>query len=131
MTEPSPTRTARLIDFDSWSGDGPREPVEERPRTLTIDLGRGQVLVGSVPLPLTYREFRLLAHLVDNAGTSFDRHQLAESERSWSPISNPRTVDMHIRRLRLKLGEFGEIIRTRRGVGYRYDEHPDVVICPR
>ena len=43
-------------------------------------------------------------------------------------VPNERTIDVHVRRLRAKLGEYGEIVRTVRGGGYRFDRHADVVI---
>lgn len=75
-------------------------------------------------LPLTPTEFRLLRSLVERSGRTQSRQQLLE--RAWSVDSHisdriqTRTVDMHVRRLRAKLGRVGDWIETIRGFGYRF-----------
>lgn len=98
-----------------------------KPETaVVIDLGRQHLLIDGEPVAVTYREFRLLRHLILQAGETVTRDELIEAQRSWSTVANLRTIDVHIRRLRVKLGAYADILRTERGVGYRYDEHPDV-----
>lgn len=90
---------------------------------LRMDLGAHQVSVNGDEVDLTPTEFRLLEALMDRRGRTQSRMQLLES--AWdvgSDVSGrlqTRTVDMHIRRLRSKLGEMGEWIQTIRGFGYR------------
>jgi DNA-binding response OmpR family regulator len=133
VTRQPPAREPQLVDFDLWSddeGQSERLPSETASitHTLVIDFGRSQAFDGDQPLGLTYREFRLLRCLVENAGIALDRDRLAALELSWHQITNPRTIDTQIRRLRLKLGAYGEIIRTKRRVGYCYEPHPDVIV---
>lgn len=108
------------------------EPSAVEPNAaVIIDLGRQHLLVDGAPVAVTYREFRLLRHLILRAGEIVTRDELIDAQRTWSKVANLRTIDVHIRRLRLKLGAYAEILRTERGVGYRYDEHPDVwVLAP-
>jgi two-component system phosphate regulon response regulator PhoB len=90
---------------------------------LSLDVNSHQVLLGSEELNLTPTEFRLLRSLMDRKGRTQSRQQLLE--RAWSVEAHisdriqTRTVDMHVRRLREKLGKVGDWIETVRGFGYR------------
>jgi len=68
---------------------------------------------------LTYKEFELLKLLMKNAGIVLTRDVLLEKIWGYDFDSETRTVDVHIRTLRQKLGEAGDFIETIRGVGYR------------
>ena len=73
-------------------------------------------------LPLTHKEFKLLEFLLAHPGTAFSREQLLTEVWGQDYYSETRTVDMHIRTLRQKLGSWGECIETVRGVGYRLEK---------
>ena len=91
---------------------------------VTVDVGSHQALLDGEELHLTPTEFRLLRSLVERSGRTQSRQQLLE--RAWSVESHisdriqTRTVDMHVRRLRAKLGRVGDWIETVRGFGYRF-----------
>ena len=70
-------------------------------------------------LELTPTEFRLLWTMMSQPGRSFSRNELMETSRGEDANSLERTIDVHVRALRKKLGETNEIIETVRGVGYR------------
>jgi len=93
---------------------------------ILIDVGRQLLLIEGRPVLLSYREFKLLCYLVLHPGVTVGRGELIDAQRTWSRVANPRTIDVHIQRLRVKLGGYGDILRTERGIGYRYDAHPDV-----
>lgn len=98
---------------------------------VTIDLSRKRVLLDNVPAPLTYREFELLQYFVLREGRTVSREELVES--LWSDLPeeetpNERTIDVHVRRLRVKLAHYQDVVRTVRGIGYRFDRHADVAI---
>jgi DNA-binding winged helix-turn-helix (wHTH) protein len=105
-------------------------PAKRRRTGLTLDLGRKKLRIDGETAALTYREFELLQFLVLREGRTVTRTEIIES--LWSEgdqeVPNERTIDVHVRRLRAKLGEYGEIVRTVRGGGYRFDRHADVVI---
>jgi len=90
---------------------------------IRIDVESHRATVDDEEIPLTPTEFRLLQTLVERRGRTQSRKQLLE--RAWSMESvvserlETRTVDMHVRRLRGKLGDVGEWIQTVRGFGYR------------
>ncbi|WP_022871941.1 winged helix-turn-helix domain-containing protein [Nesterenkonia alba] len=109
-------------------------PQPAQPTTSTgvlIDLARREVKLDGEDLNLTYKEFELLNYLVDNATRTVGRHELLKT--LWRNIDedqmpNERTIDVHIRRLRSKLGRLANTVRTVRGQGYRFYEHPEVTI---
>jgi two-component system phosphate regulon response regulator PhoB len=73
-------------------------------------------------VPLTPTEFRLLEVLIRQAGRAFTRYELMDAAIGEDAIVLERTIDVHIKSLRKKLGEAGELIETVRGVGYRFHE---------
>ena len=107
-----------------------QEPAPEsggkllRSGPLALDVNSYQALLDGEEVNLTPTEFRLLRSLLERKGRTQSRRQLLES--AWSIESHisdriqTRTVDMHIRRLRAKLGEVGDWIETIRGFGYRF-----------
>ena len=111
-----------------------RQVAEEEPVKVkggvVIDISRKRVQLDGNTSPLTYKEFELLQYLVLREGRTIERAELISS--LWAAgddeIPNERTIDVHVRRLRAKLGAYEDIVRTVRGVGYRFDRHADVSI---
>ena len=87
---------------------------------ITIDENQHTVFAGSQQIFLTVKEFDLLALLIKNRGNVLTREQLLESIWEVSTDIESRTVDVHIRTLRAKLGEYEKNIETIRGVGYKF-----------
>ena len=86
---------------------------------MTLGRTRGAVLIGR-PLDLTYKEFELLKYLAQHAGRVFTRAQLLQEVWGYDFFGGTRTVDVHVRRLRAKLGtEYESLIGTVRNVGYK------------
>jgi len=109
----------------------PVEPAAKRRTGIVVDISRKRVILDGEPSNLTFKEFELLQFLVLREGRTVDRHEIISglwSEASGEEIPNERTIDVHIRRLRSKLGEYEDIVRTVRGSGYRFDRHADVSI---
>lgn len=75
---------------------------------------------------LTYKEFEMLTMLVKNAGKVFSRDKLLQKIWGYDFDGESRTVDVHIRTLRAKLGKCGDLIQTVRGIGYKIEESEDV-----
>ena len=86
---------------------------------IKIDENQHTVFAGSQQIFLTVKEFDLLALLIKNRGNVLTREQLLESIWEVSTDIESRTVDVHIRTLRAKLGEYEKNIETIRGVGYK------------
>ncbi|GAA1700267.1 hypothetical protein GCM10009808_17310 [Microbacterium sediminicola] len=107
------------------------ERTEAAARGVEFDISRKRVLIDGVSAAFTFKEFELLQYLVLREGRTIERAELVES--LWADASDDeapgeRTIDVHVRRLRAKLGRYEDIVRTVRGVGYRFDRHADVVI---
>ena len=96
------------------------EPAEFRSGDLRIFWDKHEVYVNKQAVSLTYKEYELLRHLAENQGIVLTRETLLE--RVWGPGADRenRTLDVHIRTLRSKLGEAGSCIQTIRGVGYKF-----------
>ena len=98
------------------------EPEEAETLThgaLRVMPAKHTVLDGERPVNLTQKEFELLCLLLRSPGTVFSREQLISRVWGYAFTGETRTVDVHIRTLRQKLGESGECIETIRGYGYR------------
>lgn len=89
---------------------------------LQINPGRHEVLVGGVPVSLTFTEFRVLHFLANRPGWVFTRSQIVEAVRGDGYPVTDRSVDVQIVGLRKKLGDAGRHVETVRGVGYRFTE---------
>ncbi len=88
---------------------------------LTVDEASYTVKLRGRPLDLTYKEFELLKYLVQHPGRVFTRAQLLQEVWGYDYFGGTRTVDVHVRRLRAKLGaEHEQLIGTVRNVGYRF-----------
>ena len=81
--------------------------------------GRHIVTVGQEPVNLTLKEYEMLVLLLKNSGTVLSRTQLLNQVWGYEFDGESRTVDVHIRTLRQKLGSAGELVETVRGVGYK------------
>ena len=81
------------------------------------------MFVGEQEVQLTLKEYQLLCLLMKNRGAVLTRDVLLENIWGYGNESETRTVDVHIRTLRQKLGAAGSMIETVRGVGYRMGEH--------
>ena len=89
---------------------------------ITLDEDHDEIRINGALLDLTFREFELLKHLMQNPGRVFDRNQLLNLVWGVDYIGGPRTVDVHIRRIRAKIEAEGEtFITTIRGVGYKFN----------
>ena len=104
-----PKQTAALLKLDGLT-------LDENQHTVTIDGQR---------LTLTYKEYELLRLFLSHPGMAFSREQLLQTVWNTDYAVETRTVDMHIRTLRQKLGAYGRHIETIRGVGYRLEEKND------
>ena len=87
---------------------------------ISIDESSYQATASGRPLDLTFKEFELLRYLVANPGRVFTREQLLSDVWGYDYFGGTRTVDVHVRRLRAKLGDRESVIGTVRNVGYRF-----------
>ena len=87
--------------------------------SIELDDDRHSVTVNGKETELTFKEYGLLKYLLENSGTPVTRDRLMEAVWGFAFTGETRTVDMHIKTLRKKLGPAGDLIETVRNVGYR------------
>ena len=92
---------------------------------LVVDLEQHTVSIAGERVALTYKEYELLKLFLSQPGVAFTREQLLQKIWNTEYVAETRTVDMHIRTLRQKLGGYGNIIETVRNVGYRLEGKHD------
>lgn len=110
---------ARIRTALRHAGRGEEEETSYRVGTLYVDPGAHIVQDGEREVTLTLKEFQLLCLMLRRQGTVLTRDQLLNTIWGYDFDGASRTVDVHIRTLRQKLGESGECIETVRGVGYK------------
>src|SRR5207245_2742391 len=104
--------------------DGAAEPTDVIEHLdVRIDRVRHRAYAEGRELDLTPTEFRLLECMLRQPGRAFTRHQLMDAAIGDSAVVLERTIDVHVKTLRRKLGE-ADLIETVRGVGYRFREEP-------
>ena len=108
-------RVKAVLRRSSRHGDDRELSCEE----LRIFPGRHQVYCDDQPVELTRKEFELLLYLMENRGIVMTRDQILCHIWGYDFDGETRTVDVHVRTLRQKLGDTGRLIETVRGVGYR------------
>jgi DNA-binding response OmpR family regulator len=92
---------------------------------LQINKNGHYVSVDGNPIDLSPKEYELLLYLVDNTGVALSRDQILNAVWNFDYFGDSRTVDTHIKKLRLKLGAKGDYIQTVRGFGYRFEVKND------
>ena len=105
----------RRADFNS-------ETAEYLIGGLSVDIPRHIVMADGVEVILTIKEFDLLVYLLKNTGIVITRDKILEEVWGYDFDGETRTVDVHIRTLRQKLGRCGELLQTVRGLGYKVCE---------
>ena len=108
---------------------GERESIDQveviTVENMTINLATYQVTVGDEPVDFTYLEYALLAFLVQHSGHTFSRDALLQNVWGFDYYGGSRTVDVHVRRIRAKLGpKLAQYLETVRGVGYLWHASP-------
>ena len=104
-----------------------KDQVSTRIQTsgITIDESSYSAKVHGRPLDLTYKEFQLLHFFATHPSRVFTREQLLSEVWGYDYFGGTRTVDVHVRRLRAKLGDLEQLIGTVRNVGYRFNVYED------
>ncbi len=92
---------------------------------LSLDRESHRVTADGQEVTLTHMEFELLAFLMAHAGKAVTREVLLDDVWGMAYTGDTRTIDVHVRTLRQKLGDCGRMIATVRNVGYRMEEHPN------
>lgn len=88
---------------------------------ITIDKNAHQVLIDDQPVELSYKEFELLTYFVENKGIALSREKILNNVWNYDYFGDARTIDTHVKKLRSKMGEKGDMIKTIWGMGYKLE----------
>ena len=89
---------------------------------IVIDKAAHQVLIDGNPIELSYKEFELLAYFVENKGIALSREKILNNVWNYDYFGDARTIDTHVKKLRSKMGDKGDLIKTIWGMGYKLEE---------
>ncbi len=89
---------------------------------IVINKAAHSVLVDGQHVDLSYKEFELLSYFVENKGIALSREKILNSVWNYDYFGDARTIDTHVKKLRNKMGEKGELIKTIWGMGYKFEE---------
>ena len=88
---------------------------------IVIDKAAHQVTIDGKEIELSYKEFELLSYFVDNQGIALSREKILNNVWNYDYFGDARTIDTHVKKLRSKLGEKGNYIKTIWGMGYKFE----------
>ena len=88
---------------------------------IVLDKSAHIVTIGGNPVELSYKEFELLAYFMENRGIALSREVILNHVWNYDYFGDARTIDTHVKKLRSKLGEKGEMIKTIWGMGYKFE----------
>ena len=88
---------------------------------IRIDKAARQVTVDGNPVDLSYKEFELLNYFIENQGLALSREKILNNVWNYDYFGDARTIDTHVKKLRSKLGDKGEYIKTIWGMGYKFE----------
>lgn len=111
---------ARVSAILRRTGSGALEQVI-RAGEIEIDKAAHMVKVNGNTIDLSYKEFELLTYFVENQGIALSREKILNNVWDYDYFGDARTIDTHVKKLRSKLGEQGEYIRTIWGMGYKFE----------
>ena len=89
---------------------------------ITVDKTAHRVIIDGKDVDLSYKEFELLTYFMENKGIALSREKILNNVWNYDYFGDARTIDTHVKKLRSKLGEEGNLIKTIWGMGYKMDE---------
>ena len=89
---------------------------------ISINKAAHSVSSDGVPVELSYKEFELLTYFMENKGIALSREKILNSVWNYDYFGDARTIDTHVKKLRSKLGDKGDLIKTIWGMGYKFEE---------
>lgn len=89
---------------------------------IVVDKAAHSVFVDGKPVELSYKEFELMTYFMENKGIALSREKILNSVWNYDYFGDARTIDTHVKKLRSKMGDKGEMIKTIWGMGYKFEE---------
>ncbi len=87
---------------------------------IVVDKTAHSVMIDGNPIELSFKEFELLTYFMENAGIALSREKILNNVWNYDYFGDARTIDTHVKKLRSKMGEKGECIKTIWGMGYKF-----------
>jgi DNA-binding response OmpR family regulator len=125
LVDAGPAEVDTRIRLAMGRKSGDKASTKIQASGVVIDEASYSAKVQGKPLDLTFKEFELLRFLASHPSRVFTREQLLSEVWGYDYFGGTRTVDVHVRRLRAKLGDLESLIGTVRNVGYRFTGHED------
>lgn len=88
---------------------------------ITINQSAHEVTIDGKPIELSFKEFELLTYFMNNQGIALSRERILNNVWDYDYFGDARTIDTHVKKLRSKLGDKGEYIKTIWGMGYKFE----------
>lgn len=88
---------------------------------IVLDKAAHQAMIDGTPMELSYKEFELLSYFMENRGIALSRERILNNVWNYDYYGDARTIDTHVKKLRSKMGEKGEYIKTIWGMGYKFE----------
>ena len=88
---------------------------------IVVDKVAHQVTIDGKPVDLSYKEFELLTYFMENQGVALSREKILNNVWNYDYFGDARTIDTHVKKLRSKLGDKGNYIKTVWGMGYKFE----------
>ncbi|MCM1468332.1 MAG: response regulator transcription factor [Alistipes sp.] len=107
-------RRAYMVDSSEILKEGPIE----------LDKAAHTVKINGEEIDLSFKEFELLLYFIDNKGIALSREKILNNVWNYDYFGDARTIDTHVKKLRRKMGESGEMIKTIWGMGYKFEVSP-------
>lgn len=90
---------------------------------IVINKGAHTVEIDKVGVELSYKEFELLCYFIENKGFALSREKILNNVWNYDYFGDARTIDTHVKKLRSKMGDKGDMIKTIWGMGYKFEEN--------
>jgi DNA-binding response OmpR family regulator len=111
---------ARVEAILRRTGQGTKEEVIEE-GGIKINKTAHSATIDGTPVELSYKEFELLTYFLENKGIALSRENILNNVWNYDYFGDARTIDTHVKKLRSKLGDKGEMIKTIWGMGYKFE----------
>ncbi len=109
-------RVEALLGRDGFGRNNERLEISG----IVIDQAAHQVTIDGTPIDLSAKEFELLTYFLENSGRALSREQILNHVWNYDYYGDARTIDTHVKKLRSKMGDKGELIKTIWGLGYKF-----------
>ncbi len=88
---------------------------------IVVNKAAHSVVIDNKPVDLSYKEFELLAYFIENRGIALSREKILNNVWNYDYFGDARTIDTHVKKLRSKMGQKGDLIKTIWGMGYKFE----------